>query len=81
MNVQIKILQISECDLDVEYLPLCPYCDQPIMGDAVIVQHDQGGILALAHNDCTNEENDEDLERILELEDETTPLAPGAKDI
>lgn len=49
-TTEIKILEAS--NIDPEYLALCPYCDQPIMGGAVIVINREWGAMCLAHGDC-----------------------------
>ncbi|HAV1338020.1 TPA: hypothetical protein JG819_004684 [Vibrio parahaemolyticus] len=79
---EIKVKTIDGEDIDGELMPLCPFCCQPIFGGAIIVRHTSYAQMALDHGDCVDEFEDErDLETILELEAETTPLAPGAEDI
>ncbi|EGQ8030297.1 hypothetical protein G5Y03_001149 [Vibrio parahaemolyticus] len=35
-----------------ESIPLCPYCDQPIANDAIIIHNEDYGNMCLAHNQC-----------------------------
>ena len=42
----------------MDEIPLCPYCDQPMFCDAVIIRDERYGCYALAHRDCV-EENEE----------------------
>ena len=36
-------------------MPLCPYCDQPMHYDVVIITDAEDGCLGLAHRECVEE--------------------------
>ncbi len=43
-------------NIDPEYLPCCPYCEQPIFSCALVVRHADSNQLALVHQDCASQE-------------------------
>ncbi len=55
MEIEIKIAHT----IDAEEIPLCPYCDQPIMSGAVVIKNVFYGNIGLAHGDCFTEHEEE----------------------
>lgn len=55
MKHEIKVKIIGDGEIDGEYIPLCPFCEQPIDGDLVIVKHRSYGQMCLAHSYCVSE--------------------------
>lgn len=59
MKVEITVKIIDDSVIDGEYISLCPFCDQPINGGAIIVQHRGWGQMCLAHSFCVAESEEE----------------------
>ncbi|EPZ5422316.1 hypothetical protein ACXOL9_004755 [Vibrio parahaemolyticus] len=57
-TVEIKLVTINDSILVDECMALCPFCDQPIMGGAIIVHHLGWGLLSLAHDSCLPDDVD-----------------------
>ncbi|USD35579.1 MULTISPECIES: hypothetical protein [Vibrio] len=38
--------------LDAGYFPACPYCEELIQQDALVIKHNSEGYMALAHRQC-----------------------------
>ncbi|WCP84202.1 hypothetical protein PQE20_27375 (plasmid) [Vibrio harveyi] len=59
MKVEVIFKNVDDDVIDGECIPLCPFCDQPIMGGAVIVQHSGYGQMCLAHSFCVSHIDDD----------------------
>lgn len=57
-TIEINLVTIDDSILDGEQMTLCPFCDQPIMGGAIIVHHSGWGVLSLAHDSCLPDDVD-----------------------
>ncbi|MGD1467801.1 hypothetical protein [Vibrio harveyi] len=53
-------VNLKSTNLCGENIPLCPYCDQPIMNDAIIIHNEDYGNMCLAHNQCYEIYEDEE---------------------